>query len=462
MIRCNSDHFGLSTRFKIFLDLHLPWRDIPVNAADRMIFAVRGSDDPIPKISILTEGIFMRRNLLLSTPGILRMSAYANTLTRMLPELYAALDVVSRELVGFIPSVNRNTGVERAALGQEVVWPIAPPMTTFNVTPAMQVPEPTDRGVENNSMKITKSKGVDFGWTGEEQLGLSHGPGALTIQGGWFAQALRTLTNEIEADLALEAAINGSRAWGTAGTTPFAPGASENFGDSAQLRKILDDNGAPIAERSLIIDTAAGANVRTHKNFTRANESGDMMSLRDGQLFDLHGFATKESAQVVSFVKGTAAGATTNTAGYAIGARTITLAAAGTGTIKKGDIVTFAGDANKYIAAADVAAVSGGVLTIVSPGLRQAIPAAATNITLAANAVHNAGFNRDALALAARPPALPNGTDAAVDNYMLTDPRSGLAFEVRLYEGYRKIRAEVALAWGVKAIKPEHIAILLG
>ena len=44
----------------------------------------------------------------------------ANTLTDLAPDLYAALDVVSRELVGMIPSVTVDARVNQAAVGQIV------------------------------------------------------------------------------------------------------------------------------------------------------------------------------------------------------------------------------------------------------------------------------------------------------------------------------------------------------
>ena len=395
-----------------------------------------------------------KTNIFLTT-----QTAYANTLTGLIPDLFAGMDVVSRELVGFIPSVYRNASAERAAVGEHVVYPVTPTLTAVDVVPAMQIPEPTDRTIGNDFIQITKSRIVEFGFVGEEQKGLNNGAGYMTIQADLFAQALRTLTNEIESDLAQEAYLNASRGYGTAGTAPFG----SNLGDSAQVKKMLDDNGAPLSGRTLVMDTSAGANLRTLGNLTKVNEAGTSMTLRDGELLNLHGFSLKESAQVKTHTKGTATSATTNTAGYAVGAKTITLASAGTGTIVAGDYVTFAGDTNKYlITAGDTDVSNGGTITIAAPGLRVAIPASATAITVVGNSTRNIAFTQNALHLVARTPELVDGSDAATDSMMLIDPRSGLSFEIRVYEGYRKTRFEVGLAWGVKATKKEHLVSLLG
>jgi len=409
---------------------------------------------PMRKFSVLVASL----PLFLSVG---RVAPFANTLNNLVPDIFAAVDVVSRELVGFIPAADRDSNDERAALGELIRWPKVPELPAGDTTPAMAIPEPTDMTVGSDTMSITKSRNVPFGFTGEERKGLNNGVGALTIQGYAIAQALRTLTNEMETDLALAARLAASRATGTAGTTPFAT----NLGDSAQVRKILDDNGAPASPRSLIVNTATGASLRTLGQLTKANEVGDAMTVRDGELINLHNFSIKESGALGSMVtKGTNNGsASTNNAGYAIGATVITLASAGTGNILAGDVITFAGDTNKYLVVSGDADVSGGgTITIAAPGLRQAIAASNTVITTGASYAPNVAFSRNALRLITRAPALPEEGDAAFDRMTVVDPRSGIAFEFAIYLGYKKVRYEVAMAWGVKATKAEHIALLLG
>lgn len=388
--------------------------------------------------------------------------AFANTLTALIPDIYAAMDVVSRELVGFIPSVGRAPGVERAAVGQSVKIPTSTVQSAVDIVPAMQVPEPPDNTLGAGSMAITKSRAVPFGFTGEEQRALNTGgPGYLSARGGIIAEALRTLTNEIETDLAVEAAANASRAYGTSGVTPFA---TDDLSALAQIRRILNDNGAPLTGRSMVLDSLTAANLITVKNLTRVNEAGSQMTLRQGEILPIYNFSVKETGQSVTHVKGTAAAATTNAAGYAIGATVITLAAAGTGTIVADDVITFAGDTNQYVVKTGDADVSnGGTIEIEAPGLRVAIPAAATAITVTGTySAAGVGFTQDALWAAMRPPAIPEEGDLAVDRMLITDPRSGVTFEFSIYLGYKKVRYEIGLAWGVKATKPRHIALLKG
>ena len=226
------------------------------------------------------------------------------------------------------------------------------------------------------------------------------GPGFLTIQQDQIAQAIRAAINEMETDLGLAAYKGASRAYGTPGTAPFA----SDLSDPANIRKILDDNGTPPSDRTLVINTTAGVKMRTLANLTKANESNKTSLLRQGTLLDLHGFAIRESAKVANVVKGTGASYTTNSAGYAVGATVITLIT-GTGTVLAGDTVTFAGDTNKYVVAAGIAAPN--PITLAAPGLLVAIPAAPTALTVGNNFAANVGFRRNGIVLGTRLPVVP-------------------------------------------------------
>ena len=383
-----------------------------------------------------------------------------NTLTNLIPDLYAALDVVSRELVGMIPAVTVDASVNRAAVNENVRVPIAPANTAGgDITPAMSIPAEADQTIGYSTIAITKARAFPFSWNGEEQRGLNNGPGYLGIRANQIAQAMRAAVNEVETDLcALHAVM--SRAAGTAGTTPFAT----NTAGLTAARQILADNGAPLSDASLVLNTTAGANLRTLLNVNSARDESRLPITQQGVITRISDLSIRESAQVVTSTAGTGATVKTNTAGYAIGATTITLkSTGGTGTVVAGDVITFAGDTNQYVVTSGDSDISdGGTITIAAPGLRKAIAASETAITIVAAAARSMAFSRSAIVLATRLPERPAEGDLALDVMTITDPRSGLSFEVAIYGGYRKIRSEIALAWGVKCIKPEHTALLLG
>jgi len=376
----------------------------------------------------------------------------ANTLTPIIPDLYQGLDVVSRELVGLIPSVHRNSTEERAAVGQPIIYPITGEPTIEAITSSMTISTPADFALESGSMVIDKGGKVSFGWAGEQQRKIATSTGYMTVQADLFAQAVRKLTNQMESDVAVAGYRGASRAFGTSGTNPFAT----DFNAVADVRKILDDNGAPASERSIAMDTTAGTALRKMSQLTKVNESGSTMGLRDGELLNIHGFSLKESAGIAYHTKGTGAGYLVNGT-LAVGATTITVDT-GTGTILAGEVITFAGDTNKYVVAE---ALAGGSLKIAKPGLRVA-PADNAAVTVANSYRGNLFFARNAIHLVSRPPAIPSGGDARVDEYMITDPRSGMTFEVSLWQGERMNKMEVAAVWGIGVVKPEHVGIMLG
>lgn len=383
-----------------------------------------------------------------------------NTLTNLIPTLYNALDVVSREMVGFIPAASVDATYTRAAVGQVVRSFQTRAATATDITPATTAPDNGDQTIDNVPVTITKARAVPIRWNGEEQLGLtSPGITAERILQDQFAQAMRTLVNEMEVDLAAAAYQGASRATGTVGTNPFVVGSAAVIDNLADVRQILVDNGSPTDQMQLVVNTAAGSGLRKVPNLYRVNEAGEASLLRQGVLTELMGFDIRESAGVARPAVGTIS-ATTNNAGYAVGATSITLSAASVALLR-GDVITFAGDTNRYVVAQAVSG-TGGTLVLAAPGLRQAIPASTTNITVVASGPRNVAFARSALYLAARAPAVPSGGDMADDATIITDPRSGVSFEVRVYRQYRQVRYEVAAAWGVANVKPEHTAILLG
>lgn len=379
----------------------------------------------------------------------------ANTLNKLMPELYAALDIVSREMVGFIPAVAVNAAPTGAAKGESITIPVTPTTETHDITPGQNPDDNGDQEIGSVTMTISKSKYASVRWNGEEQLGVSNSGTYNAILAGQFAQAMRALANEVDADLAALYA-GASRAYGTPGTTPF----ESSIKDVAQMRKILADNGAPMTDLQLVIDTAAGANLRSLSQLTKANEADTDATLRRGLLLNISGFNIRESGQIVTHAAGSFTGdaLVNNSDGYAKGATTIAVDGATAIALKAGDLVKFNGDNVNYVVASDASATP---ITLAAPGLRGAVANDATVTALGSYAASLA-FDRNALQLIARTPAMPQGGDRADDVTVVTDPVSGISFQVAVYREYRRVRYEVGLAWGVKLIKPEHVAILMG
>lgn len=381
----------------------------------------------------------------------------ANTLTGLIPTLYEALNIVSREMTGFINAVNRDSNVERAALNETVRVPIVGGGQLEDATPAASSPNSGDQTVGYTDLAITKSKVYPIKWNGEEQKAVGQTGTYNKILADQFAEGIRTIVNAVEDDVAVAGKIGASRAVGTAGTTPF--GTANDLTDFANVLQILEENGAPQSDLQIALNSNSMTNLRGKQSVLfKVNEAGSSDMLRDGMTDRIQKMALRYSAGLKLHTKGTGTGYLLNNgAGFAAGSTALAVDT-GTGTILQGDIVTLPGDTNKYVVGT---ALAGGNLSVNKPGL---LLAQADNgaVTVGNNYRPNIAFARSAIILATRFPAVPEGGDAADDSFELVDPVTGLAFEVRVYKQYRQVRYEIGLAWGQGVVKPEHVALLLG
>ena len=379
-----------------------------------------------------------------------------NTLTNLAADIYTAADKVGRELVGIIPSATINSQAGQTVARGGVVRShfTRTPVVNTTYAPSMTVPEGTDQTVDNKTLSVNQFASVQIPWTGEEVKHLNNGSGFETVYGDQITQAMRSIVNTIESYVAGIVKTGSSRAFGTAGTTPFAT----NFNEIAELRQILVDNGCPMDNQvTLVINTAAGTRLRNLAQLQRVNEAGGSELLRQGALLDLQNIMLKESAGIGLHTRGTGAGYLVNSASITAGTTTIP-ADTGTGTLLAGDVVTFAADTvNRYVVNTTLA---GGSFALGAPGARVAI-ADNNAITIGNNYTANVAFHRSAVEVVVRAPMSPPN-EAAQDIMNVTDPWSGLTFQIASYGGYMKSMMEIRCLYDAVVWKPNHVATLLG
>lgn len=383
------------------------------------------------------------------------------TLSSFAENIFRARDTVARELVGFLPAVMINSDAEGVSINGTITsLRTRQPTLNTSYTPSMTIPAGDDQTIDSDTIQLDQVANVKIPITGETEKKLRNTGGQQTID-DMFAQALRVIVNAIEVHLGTVAKNGASRAIGTAGTTPFAT----NFNSIADVRKILADNGTPMddGQLALVLNTAAGATLRQLSNLYKANEAGGDELLRQGVLLNLLGFNIRESAGVASHTKGTGAGYLANGAvTYASGSETTDIVVdTGTGTILAGDVVTYAADTtNKYVVGTALGAVA-NQLSLNRPGILVTVPDN-NALTVGNSYTGNMAFHRNAIELAMRPPAMPEGGDAATERMTIFDPRSKLVFQIAHYKGYGMGLFDITVFYKAKAWKPNFIATLLG
>jgi len=382
----------------------------------------------------------------------------ANTLTALAPVLYSAAQEVAKEPVGFLDAINMNFDDKGVALNDSVKVPVAPVVSTSDYIPAMTTTAGTDRIASSVTVSIDNSKEVTWHLTGEQQLSLMNGDTDKEWVRQLIAQGMRALNNGAESTLATAIYKNASRAVGTAGTTPFAT----NIDVIAEAYKILKDNGAPLADMQMVMDTSAGLNARNLAIIQQADQAGTPEERRSGNFLRQFGFQLRESAGVQSHTKGTGTLYDIVAAGEAVGQTTLSLEGGTVGAtgILAGDVVTFAGgatDTNKYVVNTGLAATSGDIV-IGNPGLR-VVKVDADEMTIGNSYTANCFFERGAIVGVMRPPIVP--ASPLIKQIPISD---GMGRTYLLCEivGDGMVTWSLRLAYGFKVVQSEFVGILMG
>jgi hypothetical protein len=382
-----------------------------------------------------------------------------NTLTPIIRNMTATMRNVLAERAPLPSMVMTDFKADQAAVGQSVPVPFSPPVVGINRVPAATFTLGADRTVTATNISITNDQTFPFHMTGDDFLRMQQNPEFMPLS---MTQAMRAWRNAVHLSIAnLNTAAAGyyststpssGAAVGVAGTTPF--GSDTSLITAAE--KLLNDSLAPMEDRFLFIDTAAKQNLGNIGQLLRANEAGSDALLRRGIIGDLAGFNVVWGNDV-------RVGATIAGSGYlvngtpAAGATTIPVDT-GTGAIPAGTVIAFAADTtNRYVLATAYAGGAGN-LTLTS-GLVNAI-ADNNAITLSAGR-RNMAFHREAIGLAIRLPALPDGGDAG-EHVPVLDPETGIGVRFSTYKGYGANNYEISSAWGASVIRPELLKLILG
>ena len=377
----------------------------------------------------------------------------SSTITELAPVLFSAAHQVAAEPFGAIDAINTSFDNKGVAKGDKIKIPYVPAAGNVQFSAANVTPAGSDITAQATEVVITKSQKNSMVLTGEQIRSLENGGNWQEWASQWSQAAMRSLRNEAEQDACTAIKVGASRAYGSAGVTPFATSLNE----LNQVRKILKDNGAPLQDLQLVVDTNAELNMLNLGIVQQAYAAGTDQERRSGTLRPQLGFNIRSSAGIQGHTTAAAAS-------YVLGSAT-TVGATGlvtkTGTdpTSLGDIFHLASDtANLYVVNGLDATTTTKLITIGRPGARAVYDANST-VTFKGAYTPNFAFERNAVVGVMRPPVMP--ANPAIKQTLVSD-KFGMTYLFCEIAQYGQITWELHLAWGFKVIQPEFVATLIG
>lgn len=267
--------------------------------------------------------------------------------------------------------------------------------------------------------------------------------------------AMQAITQQIDANI-LSLYKDIPYYYGASGSTP------DELADVSQVRKVLQENKAPMSDRRLVVDSEAEAKFGVLDAFISKDYVDSGVALQDAILGKKLNFAIYADQNVPTHTAGTfTAIATPLTDGaIASGATTLTLdGGSGTETLLVGDLIKIG--AETFTVTADKAASGGDISVTVYPAVNAAIDDGTAVVFPDKSAgahVANLAFHKNAFAFVSRPLMPAAGQDSYTTNYNGIPIRVTMGYD---FDTKSNIVSYDCL-YGVKTLYPELAARLLG
>jgi len=378
--------------------------------------------------------------------------ANVNTLTAAIPTIIARCLRALRGFTVMPQLVNLDYGTDAKKQGATIDVPISSEITAVQVSPSNTPPD--DSGITPTTVSISLDQWWEapFFMSDKDLKEVYDKADFLPAQA---IEAVKSLANKINATIfAQYTGIYGFA--GTPATTPFASDTSP----ATAVRKVLNNQLAPLEDRRLVLDPDAAANALDLRAFQDRSWSGSDEAIRRGVIGEKLGFGFFEDQVVPTHTLGMAGTPLVDGASQT----GTTLHVDGLTTKPSvGDVFTIAGDDQTYVvtAATDLAGTDSD-LTI-APAITSA-PADDAALTFKATHVVNLGFHRDAFALAMRPldDTGPEGFTGGNIIQPAVDPLTGLTLRLEISRQHKRTRWSLDALWGVKLVRPALACRLSG
>jgi hypothetical protein len=390
---------------------------------------------------------------------------------------------VPAEPAGFLEACKLNFSDKGAALGQQIVVPVVVPTANKAITPGAVPPSGDALTPINVQVRLTNPVQQDRVLTAEDMQLLDTVDSRTEIMSQWMAQGMRAIRNEIDGSLSTSLTIGASRAIGTPGTVPF----QKDLSELAALRRILRENGAPMADMQFVGSVGAYTNMLNLNVVAKAMEAGSDKERRSGVILNQFGVnAIRESANILDHTSGSisaavidgTAGDGTNVGAKALGLKSVTPGSTG---FLIGDVFSIASDSHKYVAnpkwgtttdaltdsSSDMSG-STGLIYIGNPGLKVAT-ADSRALTFYTGTTENGVtgftpsflFERHALVCVMRPPVHVEGS-VYYNNVALVKDKFGYTYMFAESVQHHQTSWFLWSIYGSHVTQSEYVAMQIG